>query len=353
MRETVIYQQLRLPILQNRVYDSRGDAEAAELGDVELVQCDTSGLVHNRRFDSSVLNYDQHYQNEQACSAAFRAHLEEVMSIVLRHCPAGRIGVEIGCGKGYFLEMLLDAGANFWGFDPTYEGSNSRVVPKYFHADSTVLSPFFFVLRHVLEHIDRPWDFLRCLAARCEAGAKIYIEVPCFDWIIQHSAFYDIFYEHVNYFTLQVLENAFAPVIESGHLFGGQYIFVVADLATFRTPTGDRSKQYSQLNFGYHINALISKRLKPNMKAFLWGAGAKGITFSNILSRKKIALDAIVDVNPAKQGRYSAGAGLPIIAPAAARDRIAGEDMFVMNPIYLSEIRLALRGVDVNLIPVA
>lgn len=208
-------------------------------------------------------------------------------------------------------------------------------------------------MRHALEHIDGPWDFLRCLAERCRRGAKIYIEVPCFDWIVQHNAFYDIFYEHVNYFTLQLLERAFTPPIESGHLFGGQYIYVVADLSNFRTTTATTSKQYSQLNFDCYMNALLSKRLNPNRKAFLWGAGAKGITFSNILSRKKISLDAIVDINPAKQGRYCAGVGLPIIAPTVARDRIEGADMFVMNPVYLSEVRLALRDVDVNLIPVA
>src|SRR5438046_44557 len=132
MNESVIYPQLRLPVIQNRVYDARNDALDATLGDVELVQCSTTGLVHNRLFDPSALVYDHNYQNEQAHSAAFRIHLEDVLRIVIRHYANDQVGVEIGCGKGHFLEMLLAARADFWGFDPTYEGSNSRVVPTYF-----------------------------------------------------------------------------------------------------------------------------------------------------------------------------------------------------------------------------
>lgn len=352
MTETVLYQQLGLPVIQNRVYDARNDALNATLGDVELVQCSATGLVHNRLFDPSAPVYDHNYQNEQAHSEAFRVHLKEVLRIVLRHYATDQIGVEIGCGKGHFLEMLLEAGADFWGFDPTYEGSNRKVVRTYFDQDSTVLSPRFFVLRHVLEHICKPWDFLRQIAARCEKGTKIYIEVPCFDWIVQHEAFYDIFYEHVNYFTLPVLESAFGVPIESGHLFGGQYLFVVAELSNYRTPAASASKHYSPMSFDRYIQSILSRRLHPERAAFVWGAGAKGVTFSNLLSRKMVLLHAIVDINPAKQGRYCAGVGLPIISPGNARDRIGRADVFVMNPVYLSEIRGELRDIEVNLIPV-
>jgi hypothetical protein len=96
---------------------------------------------------------------------------------------------------------------------------------------------------------------------------------------------------------------------------------------------------------------MLSRRLHSEKSAFVWGAGAKGVTFSNLLSRKSIRLDAIVDVNPAKQGRYCAGVGLPIIPPSSARARIGGTDVYVMNPVYLSEIRENCAA-DVNLIPV-
>src|SRR3546814_9608010 len=66
----------------------------------------------------------------------------------------------------------------------------------------------------------------------CSSDLQIYIEVPCFDWIVEHSAWFDVFYEHVNYFRLADLRAMFGTVHEAGHLFGGQYLYIVADLST-------------------------------------------------------------------------------------------------------------------------
>ena len=100
-----LYRQLRLPALQNVSYASPAAAREARLADVELVQHARSGLVYNRCFDAALLVYDDFYQNEQASSALFRHHLASVLSIVRRHVSGAARIVEIGCGKGYFLEM--------------------------------------------------------------------------------------------------------------------------------------------------------------------------------------------------------------------------------------------------------
>ena len=36
--------------------------------------------------------------------------------------------MEIGCGKAYFMDMLLNKGVDVIGFDPTYEGESTRVI---------------------------------------------------------------------------------------------------------------------------------------------------------------------------------------------------------------------------------
>ena len=72
--------------------------------------------------------------------------------------------------------------------------------------------------------------------ARANGGGLIYIEVPCFEWILRARAWFDIFYEHVNYFRLGDFSKMFGHVVDGGHLFGGQYLYVVADLATLRPP---------------------------------------------------------------------------------------------------------------------
>ncbi|TAK91699.1 MAG: methyltransferase domain-containing protein [Burkholderiaceae bacterium] len=348
----VIIRQLDFPVFQNKAYPTQAAALQAVCGDVELVQCPASGLVHNRKFNPDLLCYDSEYQNEQAWSPAFKKHLDEVLGITLRNFGSASFGVEIGCGKGYFFEQLCQAGANVMGCDPAYEGSNSRVLKRKFDRHTLRAAPDYLILRHVLEHIPQPWEFLAALAAQCQPGTKVYIEVPCFDWIVSHHAFYDVFYEHVNYFTRDALAGAFGLVVEAGDFFGGQYLYLVADLSSFRKPERYTGKWYSAVNLESYLTVLFKNRLQGR-KTFIWGAGAKGMTFSNILARHAIAVDGVIDINPAKQGQYTGKSGVQIVAPETALPQARGADIFVMNPIYLDEIKTMVEGSGVNLISMA
>ena len=146
--QRLLYTQLQLPVFQNRMYDSAIDATNCTKGDVRLVEDLESGLVFNQAFNPELMTYDAHYQNEQGVSPLFRAHLESAADIVERHM--GRSGlVEIGCGKGFFLEMLLARGFDVTGYDPAYEGVNPWVVRRYFSAGIGIQA-WGLVLRHVL-----------------------------------------------------------------------------------------------------------------------------------------------------------------------------------------------------------
>ena len=148
---------------------------------------------------------------------------------------AGATLIEVGCGKGLFLERLLASGFDVTGLDPTYEGSNPRVIKKFFTPEVGLLADGI-VLRHVLEHVVDPVAFLGGLLESNGGEGRIYIEVPCLDWIARNDAWFDIFYEHVNYFRLADFDRMFGTLYEAGHTFGGQYLYAVADLATLRMP---------------------------------------------------------------------------------------------------------------------
>jgi hypothetical protein len=347
-----IFRQIGLPVFQNRVYLTQSSAKLAPTGNVELVQCPQTGLIHNHLFDPALLTYDEDYQNEQAHSPSFRKHLERVLGVLRRNMDFQRPGIEIGCGKGYFLEMLSSAGANITGYDPAYEGTNARIVKDYFGDGYSSESPSYVVLRHVLEHIPAPWPFLARLASQCNVDTKIYIEVPCFEWISENNAFYDVFYEHVNYFTLEVLSSAFGRVLDSGKLFGGQYLYVVANLSSFRVPSTYNGRVYAPLPMDLYFDSLLA-RMQSNPRIYIWGAGAKGITFSNMLVRRGFPVAAIIDINPAKQGKFAGLSAIPIEAPERALMDIDGADLFVMNPVYLEEIKSMVGDRALNWISVA
>ena len=237
----LLYQQDDFPIFQNRMYDSKADAIACPKGNIRLVEYLETGLVYNAAFSPELMLYDGNYQNEQALSPLFHRHLEAVATAIDRTMGKDNL-VEVGCGKGYFLEMLLAKAFDVTGFDPTYEGTNPRVRRHYFEPGA-IEKANGLILRHVLEHIQNPVNFLEQLKVTNNGSGKIYIEVPCFDWICEHKAWFDIFYEHVNYFRLADFKRMFGEVIESGKVFGGQYLYVIAELSSLRMPSLDMNNR--------------------------------------------------------------------------------------------------------------
>lgn len=334
----------RLPVLQNRVFDSAAAGRGSPRGDMALMQDKDTGLVFNGLFEPDLLTYDADYQNEQACSSVFRQHLDEVLVIIRRHCPSPSL-IEVGCGKGYFLEHLRQAGYDATGIDPAYEGQSPHVVRAPFSPELGMAADAL-VLRHVLEHIQDPIAFLHAIALANGNQGKIYIEVPCFDWILAHRAWFDVFYEHVNYFRTSDFGRMFGRIHEQGHVFGGQYQYVVADLASLRTPVAgaqDRIVMPTNFTAGIERSKVIAKA-SPGEKA-IWGASSKGVIFAHHLQRAGIEFGLAVDINPVKQDRYMAGTGLKIVAPDTALQTLSeGALVFVMNSNYFDEIVAQSRG---------
>lgn len=333
----LLYAHDQLPIFQNRMYDTEFEAKNCPRGDVRLMEDLETGLVFNQAFRPELMIYDSHYQNEQGTSPLFRTHLERVASIVVSHLGRSEL-VEVGCGKGLFLEMLLSQGIDITGFDPTYEGSNPRVQRRYFEPGSGIRAKGL-VLRHVMEHVGNPYEFLAQLLEANEGGGKIYIEVPCFDWICEHRAWFDIFYEHVNYFRLSDFNRMFGDVIESGRLFGGQYLYVVADLASLRRPKIDSNDRAAfPDNF---TRGIAEPPSSQSGKIAIWGGASKGVIFATLRSRLGQPVDLVIDINPAKQGKYLPATGLLVQSPEQAMASLPpGSTIYVMNSNYLEEIKV-------------
>lgn len=325
------------PVLQNRVYPTREAALACATGEIRLIQDDETGLVHNAAFDPGLVTYDSDYQNEQGHSHAFRAHLANVRALLETHF-AGRTLLEVGCGKGLFLGMLRDAGFDARGVDPGHDGDDPNVV-RALYEPSLGLASECIVLRHVLEHIPDPVSFL-AMMKETNGGGLIYIEVPCLEWIATSRAWFDVFYEHVNYFRLSDLTDMFERVVAAERLFGGQYIGVIADLATLRRPSIARSGTFT---FAGALTAEVESlahELAGSSYA-IWGGASKGVIFSSLMKQHGAEPFCAVDINPAKQDKFMGVSAVPIVSPERATARLPeGTPMVVMNPNYLDEIRV-------------
>lgn len=343
----IIYEQKPVPLIQNKVYKTKEEAINAPCISVVLAQSLDNGFVFSANFSDSIIDYDMHYQNEQSNSAYFRNHLDNVIEIMEENNTLKGKVVEIGCGKAYFMDMLLDKQVDVVGFDPTYEGHSPRVVKDFFSEKYSEIGAEFIILRHTLEHISTPFHFIQTIAKANKKKGKIYIEVPTFEWIMKNNAIEDIFYEHCNYFTLDTLQMLFKKSI-GGHFFNGQYIYVIADLADVKEQLEVSKAEPYQVKFNERISQYESM-ITSSGNVAIWGAGAKGSTFLNLVDKQCAKVKCVFDINPKKQHRYTGGTGHYIFRPDELRQQNIDE-IIVMNSNYIDEIKLITDQLKIKLI---
>ena len=360
-----------VPVHQNLLLNSIEQAKSIDQGDLEMMACSGCGFVFNRAFDLSLLQYGQDYDNNQACSSSFQQHLDSLVSMLLdEKGVCGRQVVEVGCGQGAFLRRLVQEGDNHGiGFDPSYRGpklfddGRVRFESRYYDESCTDVPAEVVICRHVIEHVPDPLALLKSVRAAIgeRPDAKVYFETPCVEWILENGVVWDFFYEHCSLFTAASLTTAFQiagfRVEEVRHVFGGQYLWLEASpIESDVSYSGSKIFELAR-SYGRHERSLLQEWKKRIVdyhiigRVAIWGAGAKGVTFANLVDPDCKLIDCLVDLNPNKQGKFVAGSGHAIIAPQQLVERGIA-NAILMNPNYRLENEAILNraGIAINLI---
>ena len=99
--------------------------------------------------------------------------------------------------------------------------------------------------------------------------------------------------------------------------------------------TRDLAIEYSKQELD-NINKWSDKimELSKEGNVAVWGAGAKGNTFVNLVDANRKFVNCMIDVNPNKQGRYVPGTGHPIVGVNELVKRNIKICYTQMNPNY-------------------
>jgi SAM-dependent methyltransferase len=344
-------------------------------GDLNLVFCERCGFIFNKVFEPAKLSYGENYDNAQTCSPTFSEYLDGLVRYLIfeKDVRNSKI-VEVGCGRGLFLRKLVQAegvGNSGYGFDPSYVGpaidggGRLRFEKCFYGLEFTDVPADVVICRHVIEHVPDPLELLRTIrqALVHSPSARVFFETPCVEWSLRNRVIWDFFYEHCSYFTAKSLTTAFETSgfkVESvQHIFGGQYLWLEAtvsleqpivtkDPGSIARLASQFAASEGELKSAWEANI---QELTSKGRIALWGAGAKGVTFANLVDPGHERITCIVDLNPQKQGRYVPGTGHPIVG----YKELANYGITVailMNPNYRDE-NLALlgkSGLDISLV---
>jgi SAM-dependent methyltransferase len=368
------YQAKNIPINSCMMFSSQDEALNFPRGDLTLGFCETCGFISNMAFDSSKVDYASLAPEEQGFSKTFNTYANDLANRLIEtyNLHNKRIS-EIGCGRGDFLALLCELGNNSGvGIDPsTVSGgiqSNAAdrlmFIKDYFSERYAPYLGDFVCCRHTLEHISDTSNFINILRKSIgNNDVPVFFEVPDIDRILQEVAFWDIYYEHCSYFSLDSLARLFRfcnfKVLNLAKTYFDQYLIIEArptnrplnnsnerneDLESMEKMVKDFSNKCADKLTVWRDEL---KRIKAEKrKAVIWGSGSKCVAFMTTLQIED-EVQFIIDINPNRNGKFIPGVGKQILSPQILKD-YKPDTIIVMNPIYCDEIKKMAESMDVK-----
>jgi hypothetical protein len=372
-----IYRLGAIPVQSCALLDSAAEARAFARHGLILLFCDDCGFIFNATFDGRLVNYASTTEESQHFSGTFNRFAKDLVAeIASAYDLNGKRTLEIGCGKGDFLqELVRQTGTIGLGVDPGFiperlPGKTGHAIAfqrEYFDPSTIKFAPDFVVCRHTLEHIPEVGRFVEQIAkvvgGRTQVG--ILFETPDVRRVLAEGAFWDIYFEHCSYFSLgshaRLFRRAGLDLTRLYLAYNDQYIIQHAepgtgggplpqedDLAALRALAAKFPTKVAEIRA--HWSDFLRSRTSAGRRVAIWGGGSKGVSF---LTSNGFADEVaqVVDINPYKQGKFLPGTGHQVIGAEALKEA-PPDVVIVMNPIYLPEVgaQLAEMELDVELV---
>lgn len=353
------------------------EAIAIPKNDIVLSFCNHCGFIYNSAFDTDIDYYTKGYEDQQGFSPTFKRFITEVTTkFVDKYNVHEKNIVEIGCGKGDFLNLICEIGnCRGVGIDPAYEPGRSKPNPnvsfikEFYSKEHRSLQKDVITCRHTLEHIHDTNEFVHTMrnSISKDEDVTVFIEVPSIVRILEVQAFWDIFNEHCSYFSPGSLCRLFKfnrfEILDAYIEYDNQYLFIEAkptnEISTAIHPLEESVEDLKKSvdEFVVKINAqlndwreMLMRMKEQNKKVVVWGGGSKAVGFLAQFNDLKI-IEQVVDINPHMQGNYIPGIGIQYIDPDQLKE-IKPDAVIIMNGIYKNEISQMLRdrGLQAELI---
>ena len=285
-------------------------------------------------------------------SDAFLRHAADAVDKYRREFALGpeSFVVEIASNDGYLLKNFVAAGVPCLGIEPAANVATVAVkcgvptVSRFFnHALAAELAEQgrradLIIGNNVCAHVPDINDFISGLAELLKPSGRLVLEFPYACDLIENFEFDTIYHEHVFYFTLTALMPLFARHrmeiidVERLNIHGGSLRLHAAHRGTHvlqgRVATLLAEEQmkgvasvdyYDRFSAGVRsIRDELSKLMRElnatGKTIAAYGASAKGNTLLHYCGLGRETLDFVADRSTYKQGRFTPGKHLPIVA---------------------------------------
>lgn len=319
---------------ENLSKDKKINIQLHQCQDCKLVQLPQNVLAKQPDFYEDYLmtvthsDYMIEHQNQQARYFLEKFNLK------------GKNILEIGCGDGNFCSVLKKYGAIPTGVEPsdTFYQEAKKMFPDidfikdYLTTDINLENNKYeaFVSRQVFEHLANPNEVLQAVKRFLKPDGAGMIEVPSFEFSRKNNRFYDIFTDHVAYYTKHTLQrlltqNAY-EVLEIRDEADGEYLVAYFQNVDYHN---DLNSEFKDKYFSTKKQASDFFKQHQDKKIGIWGAGGKGVAFLSQCGLEAVESITLFDSDEHKQGKYTPGSHFLITKPE--QEKIKQCDVMVIT----------------------
>jgi len=287
------------------------------------------------------------------------------------------IVVDIGSNDGTLLRQFKTSGLITVGFEPSnlwklgVEGT-SRIINDYFNYEAfrrefgnkkakliTSIAMFY--------DLEDPNTFVEDIRKCLDKEGLLIIQMNYLGLMLENNTFDNISHEHLEYYSLMSLENLLnrrdmEPFdVELNDVNGGSFrIYVRHKGAKIRGFPGaekrleelkenekekgfGKSKAYDEFagkieGIRRDLMGFLNQEVKKGKRVFIYGASTRGLVVLQYFGIDKNLIEAAVDKNPDKWGKYIVGTGISILSIEQYRKE-KPDYLFVLPYHFIEEIK--------------
>lgn len=320
---------------------------------LKVMVCDKCWLVQTEDFVGSTEMFSEDYAYFSSYSSTWLEHARKyVENMTARfNINLDSMVVEIAANDGYLLQYVKEKSIPCYGIEPTH--STAQAARE---KDIEIVEDFFGIklakdlvekgrqadlvaANNVLAHVPDINDFVKGFSILLKPNGVATFEFPHLLNLIKQKQFDTIYHEHYSYLSLTAVRTIFEANdltvfdVEEIPTHGGSLRVYAQRTDTGQDPISNNIKELlkSEEQAGLHTLSFYAgfqqqtEKIKFDLLKFLldaknqaknvvaYGAAAKGNTMLNYAGIRPDLLAYVVDMNPAKQGKYMPGSRIPIM----------------------------------------
>ncbi len=321
LSEKILLQYHNMP-KSAQFFPDENDLDDEKGIDIILKQCLNCGLV---QAVGEPVSYYRDVIRATGVSEEMRAFREiQYGEWIQENNLEGKKIIEIGCGKGEYMNFMRAAGADVYGLEHFSESvktaqKNGLNVFEGFVEDEFCKIPGApydgFYIMNFLEHIPEPGKFLRGIANNLSDNAYGIVEVPNFDMMLKKSLYSEFIQDHLSYFTeetlIRLLENNGFQVQSCKSIW---YDYIISAKVKKRSYTVISGFLKKHIQLKQQMKKFLESQKSKGKNIAVWGAGHQALANLSLLEMDEY-IDCILDSAEFKQDKFTPATHIPILSP--------------------------------------